>query len=65
VLTSSTLVCVSDRYCATGDLFSSVEEFQHMCLAVFGERAQLVARGGNYEDERGAVVLRPVATPER
>jgi hypothetical protein len=56
-------ICVSDRYCPTDDdVFSSVEEFQHMCWVVFGERAELAARGVNYEDERGAVVLRPVTT---
>lgn len=58
-------VCVSDRYCPTGDEFSSLADFQRMCVAVFGERARLKASGGNYVDEHGEVVLRPVTAAKK
>jgi hypothetical protein len=54
-------VCVNDRYCPQPDTFSSLADFQAMCKSVFGERARLTRRGSNYVDERGQVVLRPLA----
>jgi hypothetical protein len=59
-------VCVSDTYCPTPDTFSSLADFQRMCVAVFGERAKLSARvDGTYVDERGEEVLRPAANKSR
>jgi hypothetical protein len=49
--------CVSDRYdqCPT-DTYT-LDEFQAMCLELFGEEADLRADGDNYRDETGAIVL--------
>ena len=50
-------VCISDRFCADTEIFSSVEEFQSMCVAVFGETADLTFNGAHYVDENGRIVL--------
>jgi hypothetical protein len=55
-------ICTNDRYCPTGDTFSSLSDFQAMCQAVFGVRVPLASIGGDtYVDERGEVVLRPAS----
>lgn len=51
------LACISDRYTRERELFSDVEEFQSMCIACFGERAELTANAAGYCDETGAQVL--------
>lgn len=50
-------VCISDRFCAQTEIFSSVEDFQSMCVAVFGEVAELSFNGSNYVDENEQIVL--------
>lgn len=56
--------CTNDRYCATTEMFESVEEFADMCRACFGEAPALRARNGGaeYIDKSGAVVLRRTST---
>ena len=41
-------------------MFTSLADFQAMCRAAFGHRADLTRRGKDYIDEHGEVVLRPV-----
>ena len=63
---TSGYVCVNDRYCPQGDRFATLAEFQAMCKAVFGHAATLTRHvGGEYVDEHGQVVLRPVAGARR
>jgi hypothetical protein len=53
-------VCTNPRYTPITDTFASVEEFQAMCFACFGERAKVCRRvDGRYYDETGAIVLSP------
>jgi hypothetical protein len=56
-----TYTCTNDRYSNDSDTYESIEEFQAMCLACHGERAQLTDNGDTVTDETGAVVLRRVA----
>lgn len=51
-------VCTNPRYTPITDTFASVEEFQAMCVACFGERATIRRVDGRYYDET-AIVLSP------
>ena len=53
-----TYTCTNDRYCPDAATFDSIEEFQEMCLACFGERAQLTDHGDTVTDETGEAVMR-------
>ena len=55
----ATLTCTNDRYTPTRDTFASVEEFQAMCLAMSGERADLTRQplNGRWVNELGETVL--------
>ena len=61
----SAYLCVSDVYTPSPEVYASVEDFQSMCLASFGERATLTPRNGEDEwlDHRGLVVLRRLPEP--
>ncbi len=58
-------LCVSDVYTPSPEVYASVEDFQSMCLASFGEHAALTPRNGEDEwlDHRGLVVLRRLPEP--
>jgi|TARA_Y100000310_G_scaffold95355_3_gene93177 hypothetical protein len=52
--------CTNDRYSNTDVLYDSVEDFQSMCEAVHGERADLYADGSIHCDyATGETVLVP------
>jgi hypothetical protein len=50
-------LCVNDRYTRDTEVYGSVEDFQAMCEACFGERAELYRDGENYHDDTGEIVL--------
>lgn len=50
-------LCISDRFCAQPETFSSLDEFQAMCMSVFGEPADLTPNGADYVDENGSTVI--------
>ena len=55
--------CVSDRYDPGGSQNYTLQGFQEMCVACFGERATLTRDGADWKDETGQVVLREAQSP--
>ena len=56
-------ICTNDRYCATTEIFESVEDFLAMCEQVFSEAPVLLVTpyGVVIDPVRGETVLREVA----
>jgi len=52
--------CVSDQYDAWPGQHYTLQGFQRMCVACFGEGTELTRDGGDWKDETGQVVLREV-----
>ncbi len=55
--------CVSDRYDPGGSQHYTLQGFQEMCVACFGERATLTRDGADWRDETEQVVLREAQSP--
>lgn len=56
------ITCISNKYTPIREVFATVEDFQKMCEAVFGERANLRYEPGNgrwVDTKTGETVLIP------
>ncbi len=54
-------LCTNDRYTAITEPFVDLEDFQAMCVACFGQEADLHPVGDDYYDETGMLVLERVS----
>ena len=53
-------ICTNRKYDNTGEPYADVDAFQRMCVAVFGERADIYELDGVWFDrDDGLPVLRP------
>ena len=53
-------LCIDDSYDPTGSTYDSLEDFQAMCIACFGEAPELRETPEGYTDEAGRLVLQVI-----